>query len=96
MLMPDIQKIILGMECCVSPQIRCRECPYRPEGAMCDKAMMTDALKILRGLLPVKPFRLHHTDKKSIDDYKCVACGADVYYGQKYCADCGRAVNWDE
>ena len=46
--MPDREKTIKGLEACSSERILCRECPYRPDGVLCDKKMMQDALKLLR------------------------------------------------
>ena len=62
------------------------------------KDMVEDCLEIIDNLPSVQPEEaIPHRNYKYLSDYWC-ACG--WHLGKKgavkYCADCGRKVNWDE
>lgn len=42
--MPDLEKVMRGLECCSVPGKRCEECPY----AECTSALAKDALVLLK------------------------------------------------
>ena len=104
--MPDREKVIKGLECCVI-YINCSTnggCPYKQSGGACLNVAIKDALTLLKAQEPVEP------KKKSFlvsgpDDYTstpdmtvCGACGAwllTVAPRAKYCPQCGRAVKWE-
>ena len=44
---------------------------------------------------PLKPRLMREGWNIEHNDYRCTACDTDIYYGQKYCDNCGRAVKWD-
>lgn len=41
-----------------------------------------------------EPIRENRDARPSFDFYTCPECGADLYYEQKYCEDCGRRIVW--
>lgn len=45
---------------------------------------------------PLEPVRMHHTEHKQTDNYRCKFCGNDMYFEQRYCECCGKKVKWDE
>lgn len=45
---------------------------------------------------PLEPIRMHHTEHKQTDNYRCKFCGNDMYFEQTYCECCGKKVKWDE
>ena len=101
--MPDIEKVIKGLECCFNPNsensclCNCKECPYNPPDdedwtQMCQVDLNRDALALLKDLEPVEPF------EEGIMDFNCGNCGAGLYYDHdwEYCPHCGRKVKWDD
>lgn len=44
---------------------------------------------------PVSPIRMHHTEHKQTDNYRCGKCGDDMYFEQRFCGSCGQAAKWD-
>ena len=44
---PDIEKVIKGLECCYETQ-NCKECPYFKFNASCQDDMDKDALELLK------------------------------------------------
>ena len=44
---------------------------------------------------PVSPIRMHHTEHKQTDNYRCGKCGDDMYFEQRFCEFCGQAAKWD-
>ena len=104
--MPDREKVIKGLECCMvgdghSP--KCELCPYTTIGDdTCDSmgALFGDALALLKAQEPVKPW----VGKDGW--YRCSGCNNSLasgekvahFYGHpwpKYCEECGRAVKWE-
>lgn len=99
MALTDREKIIKGLECCMS-ETQCHKCPYRGEcddkGYYYSKAI-DDAIALLKSE-PSEPQRRYlRCDNKYSDLYTCSICGyMDLHYKQQYCGGCGRKVNWNE
>lgn len=53
------------------------------------------ALALLKEQEPVSPIRMHHTEHKQTDNYRCGKCGDDMYFEQRFCEFCGQAAKWD-
>lgn len=102
--MPDREKVIKGLECCLAwpkrgPE-RCAECPYAvSDHFVCfPDDLLADAISLIREQEPVKPYR---GDRWPKDAYCCGHCAqALVDTGKnnrpKYCPQCGRKVKWDD
>ena len=95
--MTDRKKIIKGLKCCLRLSNRypneCLKCPYISDNdgeATCLQKIGKDALKLLKEQKPVKPF------KEGINDYDCGRCGAGLRATDRYCANCGRMVKWND
>ena len=99
--MPDMEKVIVGIEHC--DRLGCSMCPYKPGGYTpmdCRIQLMRDALALLKEQEAVKPYI-------DIDEAKCPICkvkltrqellGDDVLYEDffDYCPHCGRKVKWE-
>ena len=87
--MPDREKVIRGLECCISiiEGERCpKECPYLQDVCGGVDMVMTDALALLRGQTGQWIWdRPHH--------FRCSGCNGVV--GQRtylYCPNCGREM----
>lgn len=52
-------------------------------------------IELLKEQEPVSPIRMHHTEHKQTDNYKCGKCGGDMYFEQRFCDFCGQAAKWD-
>lgn len=92
--MPDIEKVIKGLEWCMNEKHDCyreKGCPYENEGEDigCKYALHSDALALLLAQGPVEPIERNGF-------YYCGKCRrAFTVHKQKYCADCGKAVKWE-
>lgn len=53
------------------------------------------AEELLKKQEPVNPIRMHHTEHKQTDNYRCGKCGDDMYFEQRFCEFCGQAAKWD-
>ena len=53
------------------------------------------AEELLKKQEPVSPIRMHHTEHKQTDNYRCGKCGDDMYFEQRFCEFCGQAAKWD-
>lgn len=102
--MPDLEKVIKGLECAVvgiTSNEECSKCAYQPyRFGRCKWDVMADALELLKEQEPLKPvlkqFKLgFHTDAVRIEPC-CGGCGRKLETWYKYCSYCGRAVKWDE
>ena len=100
--MPDLEKVIRGLECCTGIE-PCASCPYNEEDSavLCDQLLMTDALVELREQEPVKPETVVRTGISECPTIQALVCGNchkimgyAVCYN--YCPWCGRAVKWDD
>ena len=100
--MADKAKVIKGLECCeLYNKDNCDECPYDYNGrgnwkSECTAELATDARSILKDQEPKEPIRLHHTEHKQTDNYRCQKCGNDLYFEQRFCEECGCEVKWNE
>lgn len=89
--MPDVEKVIKGLEhCCLDDDgyPSCDGCPYRPCNVRCGGDLHADALALLKAQKPVEP-----TWRRGLAF--CSSCGRQFCYGFKYCPDCGRPVKWE-
>lgn len=101
--MTDREKVIRGLECCITD--RCEDCPYEDicygdnEVELFD-TLARDALALLKAQEPVEP-----TEPDEDNMRYCGACGSPVgyevleapgieYVQYSYCQNCGRAVKW--
>lgn len=95
--MVDRQKIIKGLECC-KEACAIGGCPYW-NGSIIDGSCMlklhADAISMLKEQEPEEPIRMHHTEHKQTDNYRCRKCGNDLYFEQRFCEACGCEVKWD-
>ena len=55
-----------------------------------------EIISLLKEQEPVKPIRMHHSQHKQTDNYRCGKCGDDIYFEQRFCECCGQAAKWDE
>lgn len=96
--MPDLEKVIKALECCINAGDCQNQCDYWPDNR-CEHLMMIDALELLKAQEPVKAYRLH--GEKVIDNGEkvftgqCTNCFCYLVDGWKACPVCGRAVKWD-
>ena len=91
--MPDREKVIKGLECCLHGPMQCKKCPYMSEIGEtvpnCVKTMRTDAISLLKEQEPVTPI-----EREGF--YYCGECKyAFTVHRQKYCSNCGKAVKWE-
>lgn len=96
--MPDREKVIKGLECCIKESDSlysnpCKGCPY--EGKECIDRLKADALALLKEQEAVEPTLIREGRNKYYNDYVCPGCDNELYYGQNYCSECGRKVKWE-
>ena len=97
--MPDREKVIKALEVCIplDEGENCpTECPYYRDVCYGSSQMMRDALTLLKEQEAVKPILIREGRNKHYNNYVCQGCDNELVYGQNYCSECGRAVNWDE
>ena len=90
--MIDRQKVINGLLCCIDH--KCSECYQDGPGFGIECVNnLKDDVKFVLG--PVDPIlkRIGMTEK--FNCYRCPECDTDLFYGQNYCYQCGRPVNWN-
>ena len=102
--MPDREKVIRGLRQCLTKgldEMQCTDCPYGVNGGMgCARELCRDALELLKAQEPIraedyyKPI-LNEVHSYVSDMWRCGACESRIYYHQKYCGACGKAVKWD-
>jgi hypothetical protein len=100
--MPDLKKVIKGLEICTSRPCYCTDCPYKKECCLDSQNVMEDALALLKDKKAVKPLAI----KKEMfnEYYGAVACCPKcdcmwimyVDNDMHYCPECGQEVKWDE
>lgn len=93
--MPDREKVIKGLECCIDPlKARCPECPYYPcyDQETTSEQLLADALELLKGQEPVKVVRRIEETEWNV----CSNCGGRIITKWKWCPYCGRKVKWDD
>ena len=67
------------------------KCVICPHCEHCD----VDENGLLKKQEAVEPIRMHHTEHKQTDNYRCQKCGNDLYFEQRFCEACGQEVKWD-
>lgn len=107
--MPDREKIIKGMETCIS-QYECSldNCPYYiNESGLCWDRLMTDALALLKEQeaksIIRKQCKREYPDGtvEYFAEWHCphcnypVTCGFDAPW-IKYCCKCGKPILWED
>lgn len=98
--MPDREKVLQGLECCIRKmegQRVCDECPYDEDfNCLGCSVVLKQAIALLREQEPVKP----KTDDAWPYPIKvCGACGTCLFnvgdFKAKFCSECGRKVKWE-
>jgi hypothetical protein len=99
MAMPDREKVIKGLECCVKEsegyEEQCGECPYGAKGGGCIDRLLADTITMLK--------EQETTDIGNGRLFLCKKCGfgiEDIFVNDeekyqlvpKYCPNCGRKV----
>lgn len=92
--MPDKEQVIRAIEIHLDLNSDCEGCAY-DNGEECFKKMITDAVALLREQEAVEPITAREGRNKYWSYYVCPNCNDDLFYGQKYCSECGKAVKWD-
>lgn len=106
--MIDKEKVLHGLDSCgfhdgIPNICEVTECPYRDNKAYCVHELAHDAGMLISELLKaqepveVKIEQDTYPDEtpKGFALYYCGNCGDDIADGQKFCANCGRAVKWE-
>lgn len=94
MELTDRNKVIKGLECCISDGLDCPDdCPYI--GDCNRKQLHTDALALLKAQEPKPPVVKENSYGWKF--YYCPSCGKEFYQNNKFsfCEKCGQAVKWD-
>ena len=85
--MPDREKVIRGLECCIlrdpDDHARCSQCSY---GGNCVNRLKMDALELLKAQEPVKPIVMGKWRKLNNPNYSPFD-GSDE--NLLYCSECG-------
>lgn len=104
--MPDREKVIRGLECCLSPNDH-ENCPYDGIGktySHCLKQLVTDVFALLKeqeeGIAPIEST----TEQKkfadrigfAVSEYWCGDCHFNLFNRPKFCPNCGKKVKWDD
>ena len=92
--MPDIEKVIKGLEHCTTYGCTCDKCDYWEHNRVeddphCGDVLMRDALELLKEQQPKKPVY----DCPLI---RCPRCKNSINVIQKYCDECGQAIDWSK
>lgn len=94
--MLDQKKVVQGLEICMSNDY-CHECPYENQCftniVVTAKALMSDALALLREQEPVEPNEARFVTFGSCRT--CSNCNKYLFPAERYCPHCGRPVKWD-
>ena len=90
--MPDREKVIMGLDCLITNEVPCDECPYYGSG-YCTKNIAADALALLREQEAVEPIKTLDGNGNLWRD--CGKCGGVLPKDAQYCPTCGRKVKWD-
>lgn len=105
--MVDREKVIKGLECCMSEKICASQCPYKgqcDDGGYYYSRAIEEAISMLKSQEP-KPPRFTVAYDKIF--YACDNCGKSLVVIAtseglvlqkdlpKYCPGCGQAVKWD-
>lgn len=101
--MADREKVIAGLESCAKSDPEnwcyqmCELCPYELKlAAGCKHILAADVLELLKEYEPVAP-KVEPGLVAAFNVYSCGHCDTVFHlWRQKYCANCGRAVKWDD
>jgi len=100
--MSDREKVIKGLECCMSEKICNSLCPYRgqcDDGGYYYSKAIEDAIALLKEQEPVT-YELVKVGEKNYPFYNlvCTGCGnkTGMRMDWKYCPRCGRTVKWND
>lgn len=101
--MADREKVIKGLECCMSEKMCRNKCPYKGQcddggwyyAGECEKAVewLDDALELLKAQEAVPPGKTEILE--GITYASCGYCGNAVMKQYSYCPFCGRKVAWE-
>ena len=105
MEMTKLEKVLKGLECCMSMPQRLEECkamgcPYVDEEYSCNAPLCRDALELLKAVPPDAREVWIGSNGAFHWEYTCGACGCGIMrndrWKTKYCPQCGKAVKWDD
>ena len=98
--MTDIEKVITALELCrydhdPGQELKhihsCAKCPYHdPQAPMC-AFMYTDAISLLKRLIPVSA---EIEGDKGTWWYACGKCHTAINHMDNFCRECGRRLRW--
>lgn len=99
--MDDREKVIKGLECCMSEKICNSPCPYKgqcDDGGYYFSKAIEDAIDLLKAQEPKKLRCIRHLTK--VKKGICPVCEMEiesVIHGRitKFCKFCGQAVKWE-
>ena len=94
--MPDIEKVIKGLETCRT-RVNCKECPYaydrRADDSYCEAVLHNDVLELLKeqeAVVHPEP----SCEMKYITDCCCDLCGVQLIREDNFCRGCGKPIGW--
>lgn len=97
--MPDREKVIKGLECCISNAHN--KCPYWDKDNVhplpCSDRLHADALALLKEQengVSAKEIKMYPGNVWACGNCGHVAVGS-ADYKAKYCPECGRRVQWE-
>lgn len=95
----DREKIIKGLECCLTLDSPCGDCPYYSyediQELDCERNLRHDAIAMIKEQEAVEPTLIREGRNKHYNDYVCPRCGNEVVYEQNYCSECGIPFMWE-
>ena len=99
--MADIEKVIKGIEQCLSRYIDglCDDCPYMGESdksymipMKCKEIIMRDALELLKEKEKAKVIFMPH---EGVYQTECGNCGQYLDKAYSVCQGCGKKLDWN-
>ena len=95
--MPDIEKVIKGLEVCTSKPCYCTDCPYKANCCLDSQEVMEDALALLKEQEADEPISFMDG---IVERFACKKCGKHLLmtsWGRdNYCSKCGQKVKWND
>ena len=92
--MADFEKVVRGMECCISAPYDCgHKCPYF-EADGCIAQLKIDALSLLKTQEPVPVGEKVEGFCEAPEFYSCGFCKNAIRKPWGYCPFCGKPVKW--
>lgn len=98
--MTNREKVIKGLNLCLSGESSCNDCPYDVECAEAisvgPSPLRRDALELLKEQEAEQP--IVHENSYGWKFYYCPKCKLEFYQNRKqaYCDKCGQKVKWDD